>query len=170
MPDDPSHMASEKIGFSKKFPEDYEFFLRAHAGLRLGKVPRILHHWRDNPERLSRTDQRYSETAFRNMKVEYFPFAKDVSFYILGTGKAGRKLGRALLDKGYDLKGFVDISPKKQGKKLLGLPIIDRDSYIRLSPRVVSINSVMSMGSRELIDNFMNDHGMVNGKEYFHFQ
>ncbi|MGD2136311.1 MAG: glycosyltransferase family 2 protein, partial [Gemmatimonadales bacterium] len=57
------------------WPEDYDLVLRLWAGgHRLGKVADVLLEWRESPDRLSRTDPRYSEHAFRRCKVHYLGY------------------------------------------------------------------------------------------------
>jgi hypothetical protein len=47
------------------FPQDYELWLRwLEAGVRFGKVDAELLTWNDPPQRLWRTDTRYSVEAF----------------------------------------------------------------------------------------------------------
>jgi len=54
------------------FPEDYELWLRWMAnGVKAGKVDEELVTWNDPPNRLSRTDERYSIDAFYKTKAEY---------------------------------------------------------------------------------------------------
>ena len=54
------------------WPEDYDLVMRLwRAGHRFGSVPEVLLRWRERPDRLSRTDPRYSPEAFRRCKVHY---------------------------------------------------------------------------------------------------
>ena len=44
-----------------RYPEDYDLTFRMrNGGLELKLVDKILHHWRDYPERSSRTDENYA--------------------------------------------------------------------------------------------------------------
>ena len=152
------------------FPEDYEFFLRNHAGARLGKVPEVLLYWRDTPERLSRTDVRYSEEAFRKLKIDYFQLDKSREILLLGAGKGGRRLGRELIKSHKNLIGFADIDPKKCVKKVFGLPVLSPIELLKLEKKPFIINAVMTRGSRNLIDKWLKENGFEPEKDYLHFQ
>ena len=55
------------------FPEDFELWLRWFSmGVRMEKIPEILLSWRDQPDRCSRVDPRYSQIAFQKIKAKYF--------------------------------------------------------------------------------------------------
>ncbi|MBN2499851.1 MAG: glycosyltransferase, partial [Anaerolineales bacterium] len=52
--------------------EDYDLWLRLYLdGVRFGKVPQTLLDWRDQPERLTRRDRRYSLENFIRAKTHY---------------------------------------------------------------------------------------------------
>jgi hypothetical protein len=53
-------------------PEDLDLFLRLHAaGVRFGKVPRILYWWRERDGRETRTSPRMTIAAFRRTKARH---------------------------------------------------------------------------------------------------
>lgn len=152
------------------FPEDYEFFLRGHSKFKLGKIPEILLYWRDWPGRISRTHPAFSKEAFRSLKVDYFPLDKNEPFMIWGAGGGGRKLARELLKRNYTLSGFVDIDSKKYGRTVYKKPVIHPEQFLKMAcPRPHVINAVMTKGARNLIDQWFNDHGFIEGNDYIHF-
>lgn len=54
------------------FPEDYELWLRwMERGVRMAKLEETLLEWRERPDRLTRTDSRYSPEAFYRTKAPY---------------------------------------------------------------------------------------------------
>ncbi|HXH97199.1 MAG TPA: glycosyltransferase family 2 protein, partial [Gaiellaceae bacterium] len=54
------------------WPEDYDLVLRIWArGGRFRNVDRLVHRWRDHPERLTRTQPAYSLASFRRCKVHF---------------------------------------------------------------------------------------------------
>ncbi|HET6268434.1 MAG TPA: glycosyltransferase family A protein, partial [Acidobacteriota bacterium] len=64
----------ERVGGYKHgdFPEDYELWLRmAESDCKMAKQPRTLLRWRERPQRLSRTDPRYSREAFDRLRALY---------------------------------------------------------------------------------------------------
>ena len=73
-PEELTRLVEKFGGYSNgPFPEDYELWLRWMAnGVMAGKVDEELLAWSDPPDRLSRTDERYSVEAFyKTMLVKY---------------------------------------------------------------------------------------------------
>ena len=109
------------------FPEDYELWLRwMTRGVKFHKVDIPVLDWYDSDDRLTRTDQRYSDASFFKIKTSYLaqwlkqnnPFFPDV--VIWGASKISRK--RALLLKSHNIEitAFIDITPKRQiDKKII---------------------------------------------------
>lgn len=161
-----------KNGFYKEgdFPEDYEFFLRSHESCALGRVPETLMYWRDSPTRLSRKDKRYSEEAFRDLKTEYFPLNRETPFMIVGAGEGGRKIARWLILKGYYLTGFIDIDPKKIGKEVYKYPVISRETFELRIDKPFLINALMTRGTRNIVQNWLETLDLKQGRNFFHFQ
>jgi len=112
------------------WPEDYDLVLRLlSGGHRLSNLPLVLLHWRDRPERLSRTDARYSQDAFRNCKLHYLaPLLERFDGVVVwGAGPVGKAFARALLARGVTLRAFVDLDPRKIGQITYGAPVIHPD-------------------------------------------
>jgi len=106
--------------------EDYDLCLRVFtAGLRFAKAPEILLDWRDSPQRLSMTDERYAPSRFRNLKRHYLfqTYLKDHDvFYQWGAGEVGK---RWLREWGRHTPAAVaDINPRKIGRSIHGVPVI----------------------------------------------
>ncbi|RPI80932.1 MAG: glycosyltransferase, partial [Chloroflexi bacterium] len=101
------------------WPEDYDLWLRLYiAGKKFGKVNQVLLSWREYPERLTRTDSRYSLENFLRAKAHYLmmgPLRNRDAVIIWGGGMAGRRLSKHLLREGAPLRAFVDIDPRKIG-------------------------------------------------------
>jgi len=110
------------------WPEDYDLLLRLYtAGAVFAKVPRVLLEWRDHPNRITRTDSRYSVTNFLKAKAHYLvggPLRDRDSVIIWGAGMMGRRLGKHLGALEMPLRAYVDIDPKKIGRQRRGQPII----------------------------------------------
>jgi glycosyltransferase involved in cell wall biosynthesis len=107
-------------------PEDYDLWLRLLLrGHRAGKVPAVLLLWRDTPGRLSRVDARYHRRRFFATKLTHFPaaVAPDNALQICGAGPTGRRWARALRARGYALRRFVDIDPRRWGRVIHGAPV-----------------------------------------------
>jgi glycosyltransferase involved in cell wall biosynthesis len=107
------------------WPEDYDLVLRLWAnGARFRNVAETVLHWRDHPGRLSRTEPRYSLDAFVRCKVHHLrrtllPGRDGV--LVWGAGPVGKSFGRAF---GGELRGFVEVDPRKLGRTIYGVPVI----------------------------------------------
>ncbi|HEX9631765.1 MAG TPA: glycosyltransferase [Gemmatimonadales bacterium] len=108
------------------WPEDYDLVLRLWAGgHRLGKVGDVLLDWRESAERLSRTDPRYGEDAFRRCKIHYLGHriaGREV--VVWGAGPVGKAFARALQEAGHRVVAFVELDPRKIGQEIHGAPVI----------------------------------------------
>ena len=108
------------------WPEDYDLVLRLWAGgHRLGKVGDVLLDWRESVERLSRTDPRYGEDAFRRCKIHYLGHriaGREV--VVWGAGPVGKAFARALQEAGHRVVAFVELDPRKVGQEIHGAPVI----------------------------------------------
>jgi glycosyltransferase involved in cell wall biosynthesis len=154
--------------------EDYDLWLRmAHAGKRFEKIPEVLLEWREHPERLTRTDSRYSLENFLRAKAHYLaqgPLADRGEVIIWGAGMHGRRLSKHLLREGVDLIAFVDIDPKKIGRTRRGKPIIspeDLPGVWENAHRPALLASVGARGARELIRGQLIDLGLVEGRDWW---
>ncbi len=114
---------SDKYGAYEdgNFPEDYELWLRWLAkGVKIQKLPETLLRWHDSETRLTRTDERYSDEAFFNIKTKYLkkwlnihnPFHPNVAIW--GASKISRNRARLLKSSGIKIIGYIDISKKRQ--------------------------------------------------------
>jgi cellulose synthase/poly-beta-1,6-N-acetylglucosamine synthase-like glycosyltransferase len=108
-------------------PEDYDLWLRAlAAGARFAKLPQALLLWRDSPARLTRRDPRYEPPRFLDLKLQALERARLVPsrpLVIWGAGRAGKAWARALLARGHQLAGFVEVDPRKLGQRIHGAPV-----------------------------------------------
>ncbi len=115
------------------WPEDYDLILRLlTAGHELSVVPRRLLSWRNDPQRLSRTDARYDIRKFVACKAYFIAqdFLADSDQYVLqGFGGTGRTLCKALraLDKFPSL--IVDLDPRRIGHIIHGAKVIHADDF-----------------------------------------
>jgi glycosyltransferase involved in cell wall biosynthesis len=109
------------------WPEDYDLVFRLHAaGALLTNVPRVLHHWRERPERLSRRDSRYSADAFRRCKVHYLAprIARHAGVVVCGAGPIGKAFARTLIEAGSRVRAFVDVDPRKIGQTVYAAQVL----------------------------------------------
>jgi glycosyltransferase involved in cell wall biosynthesis len=108
-------------------PEDYDLWLRAKArGVRFSKFPAPLVLWRDRPGRLSRTDPRYGADRFMSLKVDALegPLKASRGAVVWGAGRVGKSWSRALRHRGHPLLAFVEVDPRKIGRRIHGAIVL----------------------------------------------
>lgn len=152
------------------FPEDYDLFLRLHAGgHRMAKVPDVLLEWREAPDRLSRTDPRCTREAFDCLRAAYL--AEDPRLHqgrplaFWGAGRRTRRRADRLLQYGFTPTAWVDIDPAKVGRSLQGAPVVAPD-WLGRRPRPFVLSYVASHGARERIAAFLEGRGYRRGRDY----
>jgi glycosyltransferase involved in cell wall biosynthesis len=174
-----SPMAHPSVTFRKRWvldaggyqeydwPEDYDLWLRLYLnGAHFEKVPEILLYWRERPERLTRTDSRYSVKNFLRAKAHYLmlgPLADREAVIIWGAGQMGRRLSKHLLLEGAPIVAFIDIDPKKIGRTRRGRPILspeDLKGELAKYSRPVVLAAVRSRGARSLIRERLSSMGL----------
>ena len=110
------------------WPEDYDLLFRLRErGGRFAKVPAVLLSWRERPDRLSRVDSRYSADAFRRCKVHWLlrgPLRGGRAAVVWGAGPTGKRFALELRRHGVQIAAFVELDPRKLGKRIHGAPVI----------------------------------------------
>ncbi len=150
------------------FPEDYEMQLRyLEAGIKMAKLKVPLLEWHDTPNRLTRTDDRYSSEAFFRIKATYFkkwseknnPFHPVI--WIWGAGRKTRQRSRLLENEGLIIRGFIDIVENKTSRK-------NTLHYSRVPPpgALFIVPMVTKPGARQKIGNFLEYKGYREGADY----
>lgn len=143
------------------FPEDYDLWLRLLLdGGRAAKVPAVLLRWRESPGRLSRTDARYHRRRFLAAKLAHLPrvLAPGRAVQIWGAGPTGRSWARALAARGYPVRRFYDIAPRRWERQIDGVPVLrpaapdPADGFL--------LAAVGTPGAREWIESWFAQHGL----------
>ena len=155
------------------FPEDYEMILRwISQGTRIGKVDEVLYDWHDPPGRLSRNDSRYAPEAFHRCKAPYLAQAVADSgcagrdLWIWGAGRPARKCARPLEAAWKPAAGFIDIDPRKIGRKLHGRPVVSADDLPDRENSVI-VSYVGTRGARDVIRTALTDTGRIEGVDFW---
>jgi glycosyltransferase involved in cell wall biosynthesis len=156
------------------WPEDYDLWLRMYmAGAVFAKIPKVLLRWRDHPERITRTDSRYSIENFLRAKAYYLargPLANRDGVIIWGAGMMGRRLGKQLQFQDVPICAFVDIDPKKIGRTRRGKPIISPGELPDWWQRFENPAILAAVGARKargLIRARLNRLGYVEGMDWW---
>jgi glycosyltransferase involved in cell wall biosynthesis len=166
----------ERVGGYQEhgWAEDYDLWLRLYsAGARFAKVEQVLLQWRERPERLTRTDGRYSLENFLRAKAHYLargPLAERDAVIIWGAGMVGRRLSKHLLRHDLPLAAFIDIDPAKIGRTRRGLPILAPEALPDLWRQYANpalLAAVGARGARALIRQRLNAVGLREGIDWW---
>jgi glycosyltransferase involved in cell wall biosynthesis len=160
------------------WPEDYDLWMRmARAGVRFAKTPQELFLWRDWPKRASRVDPRFSDESFVRLKEHFLLetfLAERRAVTIWGAGPVGKGWARRLAKRGIDVTHFVEIDPRKIGKRIHGAAVIAATELDRIkgTPMLVAVGA-LSRGSerrfvsaREEIREQLAAAGWVDGRDF----
>lgn len=154
------------------FPEDYELWLRwLDAGVTMAKVPRVLLRWNDGPRRLSRTDRRYDVEAFYRCKARFLgrwlktQVASSRRILVWGVGRVTRKRAEYMIAEGVEIAGYVDIDPRKVGRKTGRRPVIGPES-LPAPAEVFVLGYVAKRGAHDLARSLMIPRGYVEGRDF----
>jgi len=150
------------------WPEDYDLLLRLwRAGGRFAKVPETLLRWRERPDRLSRTHDVYSAEAFRRCKIHHLErtllAGRDV--VVWGAGPTGKRFARALQRAGIRVAAFVDLDPRKIGKRIHGAEVVAPDAIERFRGAFCAA-AVGQRGAREEIRDALRAAGWTEMEEF----
>ena len=159
---------ADKFGMYRQgdFPEDYELWLRFLAnGVKMHKLPEPLFNWKDSPDRLTRTDERYSTLAFFETKTSYLfdwlkennPFFPNV--VVWGAGRLSRQRFGLLHDLGIMPRFFID---------LYGNPDRNVIEYKQTPPagQHFIVSYIANRDAREQIRSFLVELGYTEGKDF----
>lgn len=150
------------------FPEDYELWLRwLEAGVRFGKVDEELLTWNDPPQRLSRTDGRYSVDAFYAMKSLYLrhwlhQHAAGREIWLWGAGRVTRRRFDSLSEL---VTGFIDVDEAKRGHHRDGRAVRLADDLPERA-RSFIVAGVGTRGAREAIAAHLQVRGWEEGRDF----
>ncbi len=107
-------------------PEDYELWLRMlRAGVRFGKCPDVLLSWRIHPQGKSR-NSRFDSKIFARIKLQHLTamhLSKAPRIVIQGAGHQGKMWLRLLLETELPVVALLDVSTRRIGRKIDGIPV-----------------------------------------------
>lgn len=157
-------------GYSQApLPEDYELWLRLfERGSRFAKLPEVLLHWNDRPDRLSRTHPNYHKKAFWQLKSTYFSRWLQQAFpqklppvYVWGETKK-KSRSRYLLNAGIAIAGRISMKEEERREGLIphtAVPLLEKDAVI-----LVYVSN--RWGKKEIM-HYLETHGFAEGRNYF---
>jgi len=153
------------------YPEDYDLAFRMRdADLTVRSTSEVVHHWRDHPERSSRTDDNYKDNSFIQLKVYHFirsEYDKSKTVILWGCGKKGKRIATLLIENEIEFE-WVTNNPKKIGHNIYGV-IIQSDRDIT---NIKNKQVIIAIAEKESLSLIMEDILMIRSipqKEYFFF-
>ncbi len=151
------------------FPEDYDLWLRlSAAGGRLANVPDVLLDWRESEDRLTRRDPRYAISRHMALKARFLaagPIAGRREVALWGAGETGRAFADALAAVGIGVGLFVEVDPRKVGRRIRGAEVISFEQVERARglPLLVAVGAP---GARDLIRSELARRGFVELRDF----
>jgi len=150
------------------WPEDYDLLLRADAaGMRMGKPDPVLLRWREHENRLTHTDTRYDRKNFMRAKAHFLVRhrLRGRPVVIWGAGPTGRLMFDLLTAEGGEIKGFIEVHPRRIGGRKRGLPVWPVDKVVSLGESMLLV-AVGAAGAREEITDYLDEHDKHPGRDY----
>ncbi len=166
--------ALESIGgyADPHWAEDYDLWLRfLDRGHHIAKVAEMLFQWRDSPERLTRTNPRYTHERFLAAKAHYMARLEAVrerGVMISGAGPIGKRLAGFLAEEGITIHAFLEVHPRRVGERIDGVPVRSwKDLPFAAPGSPVQIGAVGQPGRRDAIRRIMAEAGYTEGRDFF---
>jgi glycosyltransferase involved in cell wall biosynthesis len=151
------------------WPEDYDLVLRIwEGGGRFRNVDALVHRWRDHPRRLTRTQPAYTLDAFRRCKVHFLRrtlLAGGRAAVVWGAGPTGKAFARELLAAGTPLAAFVEVDPRKLGKRIHGAPVVPAERAGDF-PGTLALGAVSGPEGRARVRELAAGFGLVEGTDF----
>ncbi len=151
------------------WPEDYDLVLRLWAaGARFRAVEPVVLRWRDRAARLQRTDPRYAEEAFVRCKVHHLRrtlLGDGRTAVVWGSGPVGKSVARELVAAGAAVEAFVDVDPRKHGKRIYGVPVVPTEESGRLR-HAVALGAVAGAEGRARVRALAYAEGRRDGVDF----
>jgi GT2 family glycosyltransferase len=153
--------ALEHVGGFREvaWPQDYDLWLRLDAaGFGLAKVPRVLFRWRVHPSSVTWTNPKNTRARFLEARAWFLAERLRVlggatRLAIWGAGQTGRRLARALEAHAIHALAFVDVDPKKIGRRARDTIIVDATEGIERAQRGewLVVVAVGEAGARDIV-------------------
>ncbi|MEM9848109.1 MAG: glycosyltransferase family 2 protein [Bacteroidota bacterium] len=155
---------------SNRYPEDYDLCFRFYAAqLKPLGVPKILHHWRDHPNRTSRNDERYADNRFLDLKLHYFcqlDHDSSKQLVLWGAGKKGKTIAQHLGKQQIDFRWVCNQS-SKWGHRIQGI-LMEDYTVLQQIQQVQIIIAVANSTAQKEIKTFLLDCE-IGAADFFFF-
>lgn len=156
---------------SDTYPEDYDLCFRMYDNdLDVIASSEILHYWRDYPTRTSRTDEKYANPTFLDLKLHYFLKIEtfpERPLVLWGAAKKGKTLAKGLIRRGKSFRWICD-NPNKWGKNIFGVKIEKVPSILEVE-EPHTIIAIANEDAQAKIRSYMDAHELYEGENYTFF-
>ena len=153
------------------YPEDYDLCFRFYRKkLKVIGIDKILHHWRDRSNRISRTWDEYKDNRYFDLKLRFFyELDRDYSrpLVLWGAGKNGKDMAK-LLQSYNDEFHWVCDNAKKVGKDIYGVKMQHFNDIESLKNAQIMIVVASPSGKTEIQDH-LNSWNKVAVEDYWFF-
>jgi len=153
------------------YPEDYDLCFRFYKEkLKVIGIDKVLHHWRDRSDRISRTWKEYKDNRYFDLKLRYFyELDRDISrpLVLWGAGRNGKDMAKLLQTKGDQFQWVCD-NERKIGKDIYGV-IMESLEVIKEwdNPQIMVV--VASPDEKKIIRQQLIDWGKLPGENFWFF-
>ncbi len=153
------------------YPEDYDLCFRFYQlGLQIIGIDKILHHWRDRSNRISRTWDEYKDNRYFDLKLRFFyKLDRDYTrpLVLWGAGKNGKDMAKLLQSKGDTFQWMCD-NERKIGKDIYDVRLEHFETIPTLNrPQIMIV--VSSPEGKKEIKALLLSWGKVPVTDYWFF-
>lgn len=153
------------------YPEDYDLCFKMYrAKLKPLPASKVLHLWRDYPDRSSRTMDHYADNNFLALKCHYFlelDYDKSKKLIVWGAGRKAKKIVKLIRQTASSIK-WVCNNQKKIGKHIYGIPIEDCQT-IASDDNAQIIIAVANREEQQWIKRRLEEHPAIREQDRFFF-
>ncbi|MCF8243542.1 MAG: glycosyltransferase [Saprospiraceae bacterium] len=153
------------------YPEDYDLTFRLrHAGCQIVATTELLHHWRERPDRTSRTDPKYLDNNYLDLKTQWFlrtDYDDSRPLVLWGAGRKGKRLAALLRTCDVPFRWVCD-QPSKWGHVVSGVAMEDFEILSEL-PDCQVIVAVAAVDGQAFILDFFEKNRMKAGRDFWFF-
>ncbi len=153
------------------YPEDYDLTFRLrHSGCKIIATAELLHHWRERPDRTSRTDPKYLDNSYLDLKTQWFlktDFDEKRPLVLWGAGRKGKRLAALLRTGGVPFRWVCD-QPNKWGHEVSGVKMENYEVILQI-PDVQVIVAVAAVEGQAFILDSMRQNGKEMGRDFWFF-
>lgn len=153
------------------YPEDYDLCFRFYqAGMKSVASEKLLHLWRDYPNRTSKTDPHYMDHQYYDIKLHYFLKLEcndDTTTVLWSAGKKSKILAKKLIDGNSDFT-WVCTNEKKIGNRIADKIIQDYQTVPKIkNPRIII--PIVSPKYQQMVAEYLESFGLKKNHHFFIF-